>query len=100
MHFLKFFIREKSTQNEKVRFIKENDLKVSQIQLLSFFIFICVTNDSIRSDLKMFKINYKIKEFLNKLKNHTECMKKNRLPRKLLIYKTRGYRSRIRSVLQ
>ena len=38
MHFLKTFSREKSTQDEKLRFSKENELKVTQVELLSFFI--------------------------------------------------------------
>ena len=39
MHFLKFFCREKSTQDEKARFIKGNDLDLTQAELFSFFFF-------------------------------------------------------------
>ena len=39
MHFLKSFNREKSTQEEKVRFMKGNELKLNQVELLSFFNF-------------------------------------------------------------
>ena len=34
---LKSFIQVKSTQEEKVHFIKGNELKLTQVQLLSFF---------------------------------------------------------------
>ena len=37
--FKRLFNREKSTQDEKVCFIKGNELKVTQIELFSFFIF-------------------------------------------------------------
>ena len=37
MHFLKSFNREKSTQDEKVHFIKGNELKLTQVELSSFF---------------------------------------------------------------
>ena len=33
------FSQEKLTQDEKVRFVKGDDLKVTQVELLSFFIF-------------------------------------------------------------
>ena len=39
MDFFKSLSREKSTQHEKVRFIKGNELKVNQIELIPFFIF-------------------------------------------------------------
>ena len=39
MNFFKSFSREKSTQDEIVYFIKENELKVTQVELLLFFIF-------------------------------------------------------------
>ena len=39
IHFFKCFNRKKSTQDEKVGFIKENELKLSQVELLSFFDF-------------------------------------------------------------
>ena len=39
MHIFKSFNLEKSTQNEKVSFIKENELNVTQVELLSFLIF-------------------------------------------------------------
>ena len=39
MHFLNSFCRKKSTEEEKVRFIKENDLNETQVGLLLFFIF-------------------------------------------------------------
>ena len=39
MHFLKLFSREKSTQDKKVRLIKGNELKSTQVELLSFFLF-------------------------------------------------------------
>ena len=37
--FFKSLSREKSTQHEKVRFIKRNKLKLTQVELLSFLIF-------------------------------------------------------------
>ena len=37
--FFKSLSREKSTQDEKVRFIKRNELKENQVELHSFFIF-------------------------------------------------------------
>ena len=37
VYFFKSFSREKSTQDERVRFIKGNQLKVTQVKLLSFF---------------------------------------------------------------
>ena len=39
MHFLKSLSREKSTQDEKMRFIQRNVLKLTQVELLSFFSF-------------------------------------------------------------
>ena len=39
MHHFKSFSRIKPTQDEKVRFIKRNELKLIQVELLSFFIF-------------------------------------------------------------
>ena len=39
MQYFKSFSREKSTQDEKGCLIKGNDLKVAQVELLSFFIF-------------------------------------------------------------
>ena len=39
MHYFKSFSRVKSTQDEKVRFILENELKLTQAELLSFFYF-------------------------------------------------------------
>ena len=39
VHYFKLFSRVKSTQNEKVRFTKGNELKVTQIELYPFFIF-------------------------------------------------------------
>ena len=38
-HLLKSFSRENLTQDEKAHFIKGNELKVNQFELLSFFIF-------------------------------------------------------------
>ena len=37
MHVFKLLIQEKSTQDEKVHFIKRNELKVTQTELLTFF---------------------------------------------------------------
>ena len=37
--FFNSLSREKSTQDEKVHFIKGNKLKLTQVELLSFFIF-------------------------------------------------------------
>ena len=37
MHIFKSCSREKSTQDEKVRFIKENEFKSTQVELLSIF---------------------------------------------------------------
>ena len=39
MHIFKLFCRENSTQDEKVHFIKGNELRVTQIELLSLYIF-------------------------------------------------------------
>ena len=39
LHFLYSFSREKLTQDEKVYFTKGNELKITQVELLSFFIF-------------------------------------------------------------
>ena len=39
MHHFKYFSRVKSTQDKKVRFIRGNELKLTQVDLLSFFIF-------------------------------------------------------------
>ena len=39
MNCFKSFSEVKSTQEERVRFIKGNDLKETQIELLSFFVF-------------------------------------------------------------
>ena len=39
VHYFKSFIREKSTQDKNVRFIKGNELKLTQVELLSFFFF-------------------------------------------------------------
>ena len=39
MHFSKMLSQEKSSQDEKVSFIKGNELKLTQFELLSFFIF-------------------------------------------------------------
>ena len=38
MYVFKSFVREKSTQDEKMCFIKGNELKLTQVRLLSFFI--------------------------------------------------------------
>ena len=40
MHHIKSFTRVKSTQNEKVRFIKGNESKLTQVELLSFYFFL------------------------------------------------------------
>ena len=37
VHYLKSFGRVKSTQDEKMRFIKRNELKLTQVESLSFF---------------------------------------------------------------
>ena len=39
MHLFKSLSREKSTQDEKMRFIKGNESKLTQIEIISFFIF-------------------------------------------------------------
>ena len=39
MHFFKSLNSEKSSQDEKERFIKGNEFKVTQFELLSIFIF-------------------------------------------------------------
>ena len=52
-----------------------------------------LTNDSIRSNLEICNINSKIIEHQNKWKDYVERMNENRLPRKLLNYKPRGYRN-------
>ena len=39
VQFFKSLIREKSTLDEKMRFIKGNELKLNHTKLLSFFIF-------------------------------------------------------------
>ena len=39
MHYFKSLSQEKSTQNEKLCFIIENELQLTEIELLSFFIF-------------------------------------------------------------
>ena len=39
MHYFKSFSRVKSTQDEKARFIKGNELKLTQVELLSFLFF-------------------------------------------------------------
>ena len=39
MHYFKSFGRVKSTQDEKVRFENGNELKLIQVELLSFFHF-------------------------------------------------------------
>ena len=39
MHFFKPFRPEKSIQSEKVRFIKGNELRLTQVELFSVFIF-------------------------------------------------------------
>ena len=38
-HFFKTRSQEISAEDEKVRFIKKHELKVTQVELLSFFIF-------------------------------------------------------------
>ena len=43
MHFIKSRSREKLTQDEKVYFFKGNELKITHVELLPFFIFKCVT---------------------------------------------------------
>ena len=39
MHFLNLLSQEKSTLDEKVHFKKGKELKLTQVELLSFFIF-------------------------------------------------------------
>ena len=39
MHHFKSFSRVKSTQDEKARFIKGNELKLTQVELFSFLFF-------------------------------------------------------------
>ena len=39
VHYFKLFNRVQSTQDEKARFIKGNELKLTQIELFSFFFF-------------------------------------------------------------
>ena len=39
MHFLKWLSREKTTQDQKVHFIKGNELSLTQVNLHSFIIF-------------------------------------------------------------
>ena len=39
LQFLKLFSRKKSDQDEKVLFIKGNELTVTQVELISFFFF-------------------------------------------------------------
>ena len=43
VHYFKSFNREQSTQDKKARFIKGNELKLSQAELFSFFFFKRVT---------------------------------------------------------
>ena len=52
-----------------------------------------LTNDSLRSDLKNY-INHKIKVYHHKWKKHMERIDKDRLPRKLTEYKSKGYQNR------
>ena len=40
MHHFKLFIRIKTTQEEKMRFIKGNKLKLTEVELLPFFFFL------------------------------------------------------------
>ena len=42
VHHFKLFSRVKSTQDEKVCFIKGNGIKVTQVKLLSLYIFISI----------------------------------------------------------
>ena len=53
MHFFKWFSRQKSTEDEKVRFIKGNELKVTQVELLSFFIFKSVALEKLLQQLSL-----------------------------------------------
>ena len=45
---LKSYSREKSTQDENVRFIKGEELKLTQDELLSFFLFKCMHHKNAR----------------------------------------------------
>ena len=58
VYFLKSFSREKSTQDEKVCLIKGNELKVTQVELLSSFIFKSVTIYYHNVDDTVSKISY------------------------------------------
>ena len=40
MHHFKSFSRVKSTQDQKVHFIKGNELKLTRVELLLFFLFL------------------------------------------------------------
>ena len=44
VHIFKTCSREKSSEDERVRFVKRNELKVTQVEILSFFIFMSVSN--------------------------------------------------------
>ena len=37
MHYFETFSSVKSTQVEKVKFVKDNEIKLTQVELLSFF---------------------------------------------------------------
>lgn len=59
-----------------------------------------LTNDPVRSDLKIQIVDHKITQYQNKWKGHLERMDKDRLPRKLLESKSRGYRNQVGPTFQ
>ena len=65
MHYFKLFIRVKSTQDEKMRFFLGNQLKLTQVELLSFFYFksvqLEITADAFHIPFKLFCKEFSIK---------------------------------------
>ena len=56
MHHIKSFTRVKSTQNEKVCFIIANELKLTQVELLSFFFKECIVFSLVQKSYNLYFI--------------------------------------------
>ena len=79
MHHFKLFNQVKSTQDEKGRFIKGNELKLTQAELLSFFFF-------------FFKWVYRFFEKMNDHRVFLKDGKQNNISkRKQIIYQNRTF---------
>ena len=58
-HYFKLNNRVQSTQDEKARFIKGNELKLTQVELFSFFFFLREYTQILRTDWKNVADSYK-----------------------------------------